>query len=646
MGSSFKKSENAAAIALAGIILFAIAFTVYTAVQVQYVPEWKTDAEYAHMNEVWGDMGMVKSSVDTLAVLMDSDSSAAEAGTSISIPISMGGGALPVVGTLKSGGTLAVNEDHCSVEIDFFDENIQDEECDCGTVAFLSDNHYYIDQAFCYENGALIFEQDGLCSMKLTPSFINFQIKNNESEIYLNPVEIRGDANSLSGNTRGGIKLSTKSFTKTQSTTSEGFRLTITTEYPTAWENYLDSTARGAGLTYGDEYEISRTSNSVIFAYLNLDNSNVTVHCRNAVVEAEVVVGDEGNSAWEYDEEDLILPIADFTANRTSGTSPLTVRFTDQSENTASRDWDFGDGNTSFSRNPVHTFTSPGDYTVELTARNENGTDTKSLRIEVSGIPKIYPVANFTAKPTNGPIPLIVQFNDTSTGNPTSWLWEFGDGSTSNTKNPMHAYSVGNFPVRLTVTNANGTDTEIKENYINAGILLTEKWYTYNNVSISGDSTIDVEALKDYNSSIESYFVPGGAEINELIEGYVPVNNTNSAYIDKEGDLELNFDFVNFYETGSNISSATIVIVYAYDRADDTGKNNPMPEIVIKLQNEVLTTIRQNTLVDSKWYVFRDTLSFDTPPTASEITSQLKIDINGEAKEGVFLIDYIGVYLS
>ena len=64
----------------------------------------------------------------------------------------------------------------------------------------------------------------------------------------------------------------------------------------------------------------------------------------------------------------------------------------------------------------------------------------------------------FTANPTNGLVPLTVQFASPSVdswGNPiTRWTWNFGDGSTSTAQNPAHVYAtVGNFSPSLTATN-------------------------------------------------------------------------------------------------------------------------------------------------------------------------------------------------
>jgi len=68
-----------------------------------------------------------------------------------------------------------------------------------------------------------------------------------------------------------------------------------------------------------------------------------------------------------------------FTANPTSGDAPLTVNFTDQSNNNpTSWEWDFGDGSSSIEQNPSHTYNEMGSYDVSLTATNQDGSETKT----------------------------------------------------------------------------------------------------------------------------------------------------------------------------------------------------------------------------------------------------------------------------
>jgi PGF-pre-PGF domain-containing protein len=151
-----------------------------------------------------------------------------------------------------------------------------------------------------------------------------------------------------------------------------------------------------------------------------------------------------------------VFPIANFSADPTSGNSPLTVQFTDLSENEASISWDFGDGTNSTEQNPGHTYSTAGNYTVNLTVSNKNSTDSTVTTITVKEY-KVLPVANFDANPTSGYAPLTVQFTDSSQ-NAAGWNWDFGDGATSNDQSPSHAYSTeGTYKVNLVVSNANET---------------------------------------------------------------------------------------------------------------------------------------------------------------------------------------------
>ncbi len=116
-------------------------------------------------------------------------------------------------------------------------------------------------------------------------------------------------------------------------------------------------------------------------------------------------------------------PIANFIGNPTSGNSPLNVQFTDQSSGTiTSRSWNFGDGGTSNSTNPSHTYNLAGTYTVSLTITGPGGSDTETKNNFITVNPI---VANFFGNPTSGNAPLNVQFTDQSSGTITSRILEF-----------------------------------------------------------------------------------------------------------------------------------------------------------------------------------------------------------------------------
>ena len=162
-------------------------------------------------------------------------------------------------------------------------------------------------------------------------------------------------------------------------------------------------------------------------------------------------------------------PLADFTANVTSGPAPLPVQFIDLSDgNPSSWFWSFGDNTTSVARDPVHIYSSPGNFTVTLTVTNPRGSDTR-VRVSYINVTAPEPVlrADFSGTPLAGYEPLAVTFSDTSTGDPVSWSWVFGDGGTSAVQHPVHTYHLaGVYAVSLTVANATIQDILTRDAYI------------------------------------------------------------------------------------------------------------------------------------------------------------------------------------
>ncbi len=84
--------------------------------------------------------------------------------------------------------------------------------------------------------------------------------------------------------------------------------------------------------------------------------------------------------------------------------------------------------------------------------------------------PRMGPAAGFSAAPRSGPRPLDVDFTNSSTAGSspiTTVLWDFGDGATSPAMNPFHSYGApGTYTVSLTVTTADGSNTQTKDPYI------------------------------------------------------------------------------------------------------------------------------------------------------------------------------------
>ncbi|GIK27489.1 MAG: hypothetical protein BroJett007_06270 [Chloroflexota bacterium] len=151
-------------------------------------------------------------------------------------------------------------------------------------------------------------------------------------------------------------------------------------------------------------------------------------------------------------------PQANFTPTNTGGIAPLSIQYTDTSQGQiTSRLWEFGDGTTSTDQNPIHQFVNPGVYTVRLTVNGPGGTASLTGTVTVTRAPQA-PEARFTANPTSGDAPLIVTFQNFTSGDVSGYRWDFGDGTPiDQAEAPTHTYtSPGTYRVRLTALGPDG----------------------------------------------------------------------------------------------------------------------------------------------------------------------------------------------
>ncbi len=196
-------------------------------------------------------------------------------------------------------------------------------------------------------------------------------------------------------------------------------------------------------------------------------------------------------------------PNANFNIGNGNNTCGLTVTFHNTSSNAGGNTywfWNFGDGNTSTVQNPVHTYATPGQYSVTLIVGNSFGCyDTTGMLIDV-----------------NNPVLADFQYNNVCLGTATSFTnlstnggqgslnyqWFFGDGGTSGQTNPSYTYlSSGTYSVMLIATSNKGCkDTIVKV----VGV------YPLPNVSFSAQNTCDGNPIT-FNSNAN---VPNGSIIS------------------------------------------------------------------------------------------------------------------------------------
>ncbi len=139
--------------------------------------------------------------------------------------------------------------------------------------------------------------------------------------------------------------------------------------------------------------------------------------------------------------------------------------------------WYFGDGNTSTSQSPAHTYTSDGVFSVSLIVTDENNCSDEHTASNLISIAK-PPQIDFSAEDRFWCVaPHNVDFNSqitTSFGLSYSAVWDFGDGSPTETGNSVnHEYvSEGLYNVSLNVTDAYGcTNSLTKDEFVQISLI-------------------------------------------------------------------------------------------------------------------------------------------------------------------------------
>ena len=107
-------------------------------------------------------------------------------------------------------------------------------------------------------------------------------------------------------------------------------------------------------------------------------------------------------------------PTADASFTQTNGS--YTVQFLNNSTNATSYSWNFGDGNTSTSANPSHTYATGGDFTVVLTATNGDCSNTFTINLTSVAVSENVAFEDLMVFPNPTENELNIQFSSFDSG--------------------------------------------------------------------------------------------------------------------------------------------------------------------------------------------------------------------------------------
>jgi len=193
----------------------------------------------------------------------------------------------------------------------------------------------------------------------------------------------------------------------------------------------------------------------------------------NYIVQLTIYTSDSCSSVYSDTVQvvNVVPPgcMAYFTYIHLTQSASYTYAFTDHSvpangDTIIGWHWNFGDGGTSLTQNPIHQFMSTGNFNVSLTIYTTAGCNsTYSFVITIYNGPSPCQ-ASFTAtQDTSGNI-LKYHFHDNSvhSTNIVSWRWNFDDGDSSFVQDPDHVFPyAGLYFVSLEIITSGGCQSRI-----------------------------------------------------------------------------------------------------------------------------------------------------------------------------------------
>ncbi|MBL4594762.1 MAG: VCBS repeat-containing protein, partial [Flavobacteriales bacterium] len=190
--------------------------------------------------------------------------------------------------------------------------------------------------------------------------------------------------------------------------------------------------------------------------------------------------------------------------------------------------WAFGDGTTSTSINPSHTFTANDTFVVVLTINDttygSSCVDYYLEMINVTGVPNPSQcISGFVMYPdtSTGNVTVV----NSSTGNSLTYFWDFGDGDTSTMAYPAHVYvTSGPFYLCLTVDDGVGCIDMYCDSIGVDGVVFKQTGFTINVIGSPIITEVNDEVVNDFgiliypNPNTGLFTIEKTSDLNKIVE--------------------------------------------------------------------------------------------------------------------------------
>lgn len=326
----------------------------------------------------------------------------------------------------------------------------------------------------------------------------------------------------------------------------------------------------------------------------------------------------------------------------------------------ASYMWDFGDGSTSSSKDPKHTYSAPGNFTAKLVVNVSGCRDSVSSKVSLFAKPK----PNFNTQSSFGCTNNKTSFVNSSSVSAGTFgsYWSFGDGGFSSAFEPDYSYSVAKtYAVKLRlVSNFGCTDSVVKNVIVRESPLVTFK----HTELCSIDSTVFTNLTPPVFGTTPSYYWDFGDGNSSTVENpyhhwsalgktrvTFKVSLTNGCSDTLQKELEVFHQAVPGFIDNSPVCVGTLVnftnksswltgnISYAWDFGDANASSQSDPS---NMYNNKVTTTYIVTLCTEINNACRK--CFQKPVTVNEIPQTCDFEANMDYSFGFHGIQCIPKY--